>query len=226
MGYIESNRRVSSGRGIPPKYLYRFTKIREWVESGIGASSWMDTTGTVALSEGWVYTAVPGEYLLSSDRSWEWMPVTSSYFAFGIRFQLPDGFTPLQRDQWYWCNPIIGQSIDGVQRDCAVVLSRNGYISLGYSTSSVMEGTVSALDGQVHDVILVVLPKMIYVVVDGKIDIKMGIEMSGTQMTKIGLLNNQENAEFNTRGGKVYRAAYWSYVEPTNDIIEESLPTL
>ena len=215
---------ASSGGNVPAKYLYSFTKGKEWVESGIGANSWLDDTGTVALNEGWVYTAVPGEYLLITDRSWEWMPVTSSYFAFGIRFHVPDGFTPLQRDAWAWCNPIIGQRIDGAA--CAVVISRNGYISLGYSTAPVKEGTVSVLDGQVHDVILVVLPEMIYVVVDGNIDIKLGIELTGTQMSKIGLLNNQENAEFNTIGGKVYRAAYWAYTEPTEDIIEETLPTL
>ena len=44
-------------------------------------------------------------------------------------------------------------------------------------------------------------------------------------MTKIGVGNCQKDAMFNTNC-RVYRVGYWSYTEPTEDIIEESLPTL
>ena len=225
MAWFRCGQSGGGGGGIPSQYLYSFTKVKEWVENGIGSSSWLDDTGVSALGEGGTYSAVEGEYLDCNSNSWAYIPIANSYYLFGIKFQVDSNFSPRQTDNWNGASCIIGQEIAGAHRDCAVVISKNGYFAFGYADSGIIETSVNALDGNTHEIYLAVLPSSLVVFIDGNQELNIAVSMSGNQMSQMGVFNSQRFGDTRTYG-KVYKVGYWSYTEPTDNIIEASLPTL
>lgn len=228
MAWIRSNKKGSGGGGeIPAKYLYSFTKEKEWVESGITASGWYDDTGTTALTEEWNYNPTVGEYVSITGSTWESFPVPNSYYMFGIRVRVDPNFVPRTSggNSWYGSSCIMGQELASVQKDCGIIVTSDGYFGLGRSNTTNEATSVYALDGNIHDIFLIVLPTKIIVMIDGNIEIERTEIMTGNDMTKIGVGNCQKDAAFNTTC-RVYRVGYWSYTEPTGEIVEETVPTL
>ncbi len=219
MAYL---RCTGAGGGATP--VITFTPELVFEESGIGVSSWMDTSNTTPLSvNSGTYTATAGEKVTvnSTNNLCMSMTVPDSYHAFGIRCKIPSTFSPRNSNNWYDCSCLLGQELGGQQRDCAIIVDKNGYFALGTGISDVNSTTVYALDDQEHTLLMIVESSSIKLYIDGVLEKEVAIAMSGNQMGSIGVFwNRSSNATIVY--GEIYAVGYWSEVVP---VMSYSLPT-
>ena len=205
--------------------IVTFTPKLVFEESGIGSSAWRDTGDTTSMGvQSGTYTATAGEKITvnSSNNLCMYMPIDNSYFLFGIRCKIDPNYSPKQSNNWYDCSCILGQELGGQQRDCAIIIDRNGYFALGTGNSDVNSTNVSALDGQEHELMMLVEADNIQLYIDGVLQKKVTIAMSGNQMIQMGVFWNKSST--NTRvDGEIYAVGYWQAVYPTQ---QYSLPIL
>lgn len=194
-------------------------------EAGIGASAWRDTGDTTSMGvTSGTYTATAGEKITVnlSNNLCMYMPIDGSYYLFGIRCKVDPNFTPRNSNAWYECSCILGQELGGTQRDFAIVIDKNGYFALGTDTVTVNSTTVSALDGQEHELMVLAEGDNIQLYIDGILQKKVNITMAGGTMIQMGVFWNK--AATNTRvDGEIYAVGYWEGHYPTQ---QYSLPTL
>lgn len=214
----------SGGGGGTPQITFMAENLFE--ESGIGSSSWASSVGSVAtlpLQSG-TYQAVEGEKVIvnSTNQALFYLATDSSYKAFGIRCKIDPNFTPRNSNNWYECSCILGQELGGQQRDCAIIIDKNGYFALGTETATVNSTTVSALDGQEHTLIMIVESGSIKLYIDGTLEKEVSIAMSGNQMGSIGVFWNKSAS--NTRvDGEIYAVGKWTEVIPQMQYVLPSL---
>ena len=205
--------------------IVTFTPKLVFEESGIGSLVWRDTGDTTSMGViSGTYTATVGEKITvnSSNNLCMYMPIDNSYFLFGIRCKIDPNFTPRNFNNWYECSCILGQELGGQQRDCAIIIDKNGYFALGTGNSDVNSTTVSALDGLEHTLMMLVEADNIRLYIDGVLQKKVDIAMAGGQMIQMGVFWNKSNN--NTRvDGEIYAVGYWNEIVPT---MTYSLPTL
>ena len=219
MAYL---RCTGAGGGATP--IITFSPELVFEESGIGVSNWMDTSNTTPLAvNSGTYTATAGEKVTvnSTNNLLMSMTVPDSYHAFGIRCKIPSTFSPRNSNNWYDCSCILGQELGGQQRDCAIIIDKNGYFALGTGNDTVNSTTVSALDDQEHTLLMIVESSSIKLYIDGVLEKEVSIAMSGNQMGSIGVFwNRSSNATIVY--GEIYAVGYWTEVVPT---MSYSLPT-
>lgn len=220
-GYSSVTVNVSGGGGAS----VTFTPVKVFDETGIGASSWTDTDGLTTMTvDGGTYTATAGEKIVVNATNQLRMsfPIDSSYYMFGIRCKVDSSFSPIQSNNWYDCSCILGQELGGEQKDYAIVIDRNGYFALGWANSTITSTTISALDGNEHELFVVAESAKIRLFIDGNEEVVVDKIMNGGNMTNIGVFWNRSGG--NTRvNGEIYAVGYWIEVEPT---ITYVLPTL
>ena len=190
-----------------------FTPVKEYLPSGIGANGWTATDGTSSLTvDGGTYSASAGNYVEvnASNQLRMSMPISGSFYAFAIKCEIDPTFSPVNTNNWYAASCILGQELGGEQCDFAVIIDKNGYFALGYANSSILSTSVSALDGNVHE--LVVIPfgmHQIKLFIDGNEEASISYGIRGTQMSNIGVFWNKDNG--NSRvNGKIYDVGYFS----------------
>lgn len=209
-----------------------FTPLFVWDESGIGASNWQSSIPDGSSAQGGrqnigregTYEAVEGEYCVctSSNNLRFWFGYNGSYALFGLKCQIDSDFTPVQTDNWYQASGLIGQELDGTQRDFAAIIDKNGYFALGTSTSNITSSNVSALDGEVHEIFLLAMGNKIMLFVDGVNVVSVTITMYQSQFWRVGFM--WTNAVYNSRvRGKCYSMGIWTASYPTDNL---TLPTL
>ena len=213
----------SGGGGTP---LITFTPLNIFNEAGIGAASWTADTGSTSplpMTSG-TYEAVEGQKVIinSTNRALFYLPTDSSYYAFGIKCKIDPNFTPRNSNNWYECSCILGQELGGQQRDCAIIIDKNGYFALGTATADVNSTTVYALDGNTHTLIMIVEDAAIKLYIDGSLEKTVSIGMAGGQMIQLGIFWNK--ASDNTRiDGEIYAVGRWSETMPPMNYV---IPTL
>ena len=190
-----------------------FTPVKEYLPSGIGANGWTATDGTSTLNiDGGTYSASAGNYVEvdASNQLRMSMPISGSFYAFAIKCEIDPTFSPVNTNNWYAASCILGQELGGEQCDFAVIIDKNGYFALGYATASILSTSVSALDGNVHE--LVIMPfgmDQVRLFIDGVEQANVTYGMRGNQMTNIGVFWNKDNG--NSRvNGKIYDVGYFS----------------
>lgn len=201
-----------------------FTPELIFEESGIGSNSWTATDGQTTMTAYGTYTATAGEKVTvnASNNLRMSFPIQGSYYMFGIRFKVDPLFSPLQTDNWYSASCILGQELGGEQKDYGIVIDKNGYIALGWGNSTITSSSVSALDGNEHECLVVAEDGKIHLFIDGVEEIVVRKGMNGSEMSWMGVFYNR--AADNTRvNGEIYAVGYWEEHEPT---IIYSLPTL
>lgn len=209
-----------------------FTPLFVWDESGIGASNWQSSIPDGSSTQGsrqnigrdGTYEAVEGEYCVctsSNNLRFGW-GLQGSYWLFGLKCQIDSDFTPVQTDNWYQASGLIGQELDGTQRDFAAIIDKNGYFALGTSTSNITSSNVSALDGEVHEIFLLAMGDKIMLFVDGVNVVSVTITMYQNQIWRVGFMWTY--AVYNSRvRGKCYAMGIWTASYPTDNL---TLPTL
>lgn len=198
---------------------YTFTEKLIFAQDGIGASEWRDTTDTTSLTVRYgTYTAVEGEKVVVDATNTLRMafPADDAYYLFGIKCKIDSNFSPRQTDWWYTASCILGTELGGEQKDYAIIIDKNGYFALGWATSSITSSSVSALDGQVHELLILATQEKILLFIDGNKEVEVFKVMNGSIMTQLGVFWN--NGDNNTLvNGEIYSIGCWSYTEPAFD---------
>ena len=216
---------TGTGGGGGGGAIVTFTPKLVFEESGISSLAWRDTGDTTSMGvTSGTYTATAGEKITvnSSNNLCMYMPIDNSYFLFGIRCKIDSNFTPRNSNNWYECSCILGQELGGQQRDCAIIIDKNGYFALGTGNSDVNSTTVSALDGQEHELMMLVEADNIQLYIDGVLQKKVNLAMAGGQMIQIGVFWNK-SSNITRVDGEIYAVGYWTEIVPT---MTYSLPTL
>ena len=223
MGFFRSVKKVSGGGSGNAQWVY--TKERYFATADIGTSAWRDDTDSVSLTvNGGTYSAVEGEYVesISTNQARFNFAVSGSYNLFGIKCLIDQLFTPNNADQWYNASCILGTELGGQQKDFAIIIDKNGYFALGWANASITSSTVNALDGNVHELMILPLGEKILLFIDGVVEIEQPIIMSGNEFTSMGVLWN--NSGSGTRvNAQIYSIGCWNYELQTSDY---TLPTL
>jgi hypothetical protein len=213
----------NGGGGTP---LITFTPVNLFNEAGIGSASWVADTGSTSplpLQSG-TFEAVEGQKVIvnSTNRALFYLPTDSSYYAFGIKCKIDSNFTPRNSNNWYDCSCILGQELGGTQRDCAIIIDKNGYFALGTDNSTVNSTTVYALDGNTHTLIMIVESDNIKLYIDGALEKEVTIGMAGSQMIQIGVFWNK-SSDVTRVDGEIYAVGRWSENFPQTQYV---IPTL
>lgn len=200
-----------------------FNPVKVFDENGIGASSW-SSGGSLITIDGGTYTATPGEKVVvdSTNMLRMSMPISGSYYMFGIKCKVDPSFVPINTGNWYGASCILGQELGGEQRDFGIVIDSSGYFALGWATATITSSTVSALDGNVHELLIVAESGKIRLFIDGVEEVAVDKGMSGTHMSDLGIFWNK-SSESTRVNGEIYAVGCWSEVEPSFRYV---LPTL
>lgn len=216
MTWFECN---TGGGGGSSGANWIYTKERLFAQADIGTTAWRDDTDSVSLYlNSGSYSAVEGEYveLTSANQARYSFAVSGSYNLFGIKCQIDSNFSPNNADVWYNASCILDCELGGQQKDFAIIIDKNGYFALGWANASITSSTVSALDGNDHELMILPLDGKIIVFIDGVAEIEQPIIMSGGEFYNIGVMWN--NSSSNTRvNGKIYSVGCWNYDLQTND---------
>lgn len=204
-----------------------FTPVLIFDEQGIGASSWLATNGTTSLTVNngnYATGAVVGQYVeASSSNALRFcFPTNTSYRCFGIKCSIDSNFTPRDFTNWYQCSCVLGQELGGEQRDCAIIIDKNGYFALGWATASITSSSVYALDGQPHTLLLLPETGTIKLYIDGVLAVSVNKTMTNNNMDSIGVFWNRTDAVSGVYG-KIYSIGCWDYTYPPFDY---EMPTL
>ena len=210
------------GGGASP--VITFTPKKFFDESGIGSSGWVSTDGETNMSIQGTFSSVVGEKVVSNSTNElrMYFPITGSYYLFGIRCKINPNFTPKNTNNWYECSCIIGQELGGTQKDCAVVIDKNGYFALGTDTATVNSTTVNALDGNEHTIFMLVNAGDISLYIDGVLEKQVSITMNGGEMNNLGVFFNVADGWTRT-DGEIYSVGYW---EENMPILTYQFPTI
>ncbi len=202
------------GGGTSPSIT--FTPKTFFDESGIGSSGWVATDGSTNMNYQGNFSGTAGEKVVSNSTNnlKMYFPITGSYFLFGIHCKIDPNFTPNNNNDWYACSCVLGQELSGTQRDCAVIIDKNGYFALGTSTATIDSTSVYALDGNDHTLFMLVEADKISLYIDGALEKSVNIVMGGGEMNNMGVLFNGD--AYTRTDGEVYSVGYW----------EESIPQL
>jgi len=222
IGYTKT---AASGGGGGGGGAVTFSAQKVFNSSGIGASSWQssDEQTTMTVNAG-TYTAEAGEYVEvnSSNTLRMSFPVPGSYYAFGIKCKVDQNFTPVNTNNWYQASTLLSQELANEQKDYGIVIDKNGYFALGWANSTITSSTISALDGQDHEVFMLATQTEIKLIVDGIEAVSVTKTMNGGEMNTMGVFWNKDNP--NTRvNGRIYCVGCWSYTIPPYSY---DLPTL
>jgi hypothetical protein len=176
--------------------------------------------------DGGTYTATAGEKITVNATNQLRMsfPIDSSYYMFGIRCKVDPSFSPKNTDQWYAASCILGQELGGEQKDYGIIIDKNGYFALGWANSTITSTSVSALDGNEHELFVVAEEEIgrIRLFIDGVEEVVVTKMMNGGHMNNIGVFWNKAGEDTRVNG-EIYAVGYWTEINPT---ITYVLPTL
>ena len=225
---------ISSGKYLVGKYFPTIlSTTREFTCNGISSTAWTATDGTTTLTkDAGTYEVATledehGTYLLcdANNGAYYSFPVTNSYGIFGIACAIDSSFTPVNTNDWYNCSCILGQELGGsMQKDFGILIDKNGYFAMGSYTSSVLSSTVSALDGNLHELFIVVDLTQVRLFIDGVLAVTYSTAISGSNINNLGVMWNKANNSNTKVYGKVYAVGAWTRSEPVVD--GSDLPTL
>lgn len=117
---------------------------------------------------------------------------------------------------------LIGQELDGTQRDFAAIIDKDGYFALGTSTSNITSSEVYALDGQVHEIFVLAMGNKIMLFIDGDMAVSVNITMHQNQFWRVGFMWTYAVYQSRVRG-KCYGMGIWTASYPTDNL---TLPTM
>jgi len=198
------------GGGTP---TFTFTPIKVFESSGIGASSWTSSDGQTTMTvDGGTYSASAGSLVEVNATNQLRMsfPISGSYYAFGIKCRVDPDFTPINTNQWYSASAILAQEMPDVQRDYGIIIDKNGYFALGWSGSDITSSSVSALDGNVHELFMLATSTQIKLIIDGNEEVSVDKIMGGSNMSTMGVFWNK-NGQNSRVNGEIYSVGHWSY---------------
>ena len=124
------------------------------------------------------------------------MQVTNMTYAQGtyeIYLKIPSTYDPIGSTEWYQLGAIMGNEYSGTVKDYGVVVDSNGYLAIGYSTTSIKSSTVKILDDKWHHVVLTYQSGVFKLYCDGLLIATVNYSMSGTIPSYFGILWNGTN---------------------------------
>lgn len=202
-----------------------FSPITVFQSSGISSSGWTATDGTTNITvNAGTFSASAGEYVevTGSNTLRMSFSIPGSYYAFGIKCRVDPSFTPANTNNWYQASTLLSQELANEQKDFGAIIDKNGYFALGWANSTITSSSVSALDGNDHEVFVMAFDASIKLLVDGVEVVSVTKTMNGGEMSNLGVMWNKDNP--NTRvNGRVYSVGCWSYTIPA---AVYDLPTL
>ena len=218
---------LNGGKYLAAKNLPPIMDVtREFTCNGLSSTAWTATDGTTTLTkDAGTFEAATledehGTYLLcsSTNTAYYSFPVTNSYGIFGIACAIDSSFTPVNTNDWYNCSCILGQELGGsTQKDFGILIDKNGYFAMGSYTSSVLSSTVSALDGNLHELFIVVDLTQVRLFIDGTLAVTYATAISGNNINNLGVMWNKANNSNTKVYGKVYAVGAWTRSEPITD---------
>lgn len=115
-------------------------------------------------------------------------------------------FTPANYSAWYDCSCLVGCELSETHQDFGMIINKNGYISIGYSTSSISASSIKINDGKYHHCVLTVTDTTMKLYVDGTLVKTVSYSNSGTIPSYDGIFWNYAKTSSIVKGRlEVYR---------------------
>lgn len=111
-----------------------------------------------------------------------------------IYARIPSTYQPMQTDAWYSQGAYFGNEYGGTVQDFGVVIDKNGYIGIGYSTASIQSSSVKANDDQWHHIVLTYESGVYKLYVDNNLAATVNYSMFSTIPDYFGIFSNVANS--------------------------------
>lgn len=100
--------------------------------------------------------------------------------SFELYCKIPSSFIPKNNNYWYSCTCLFGCELSQTQQDFGIIIDKNGYFAIGYSTSSIASTNIKANDNKYHHLVLTVSDTDLKLYIDGDMKKQVTYSMSGT----------------------------------------------
>lgn len=134
--------------------------------------------------------------------------------AFEIYCAVSTSYSPDWSSDWFRSGCLIGCELPGTQQDFGIVINKNGYFGIGYSTSSIINSGIAARDGKFHHLVLNVTGTDFTLYIDGVKKGNVSYAMSGDVPVNYGIFWNKSETRSIVKGNyKLFRY----YTEPLTE---------
>lgn len=118
--------------------------------------------------------------------------INSARGAFEIYCMVNPSYTPDYSTDWFRSGCLVGCELAGTEQDFGIIIDRNGYFGIGYSTDSIQSGGVASRDGKFHHLVLNVTDTDLTLYIDGIKKAYVAYSMVGIVPTKYGIFWNND----------------------------------